>query len=347
MSRGWFLHQKEFCSGIGQVTEDGKSKELTEAERHQCRAVLGAAQWRVYQTGPHHAAKLSHLQSLLPKADRQIIAEINKFVRELYGQRDIGLNIYDLQAEDPNDLVAVAWSDAALANRVDLSSTGGMVIGFVHRKMVDEGQRGHVNVISWGSSKLRRVCRSSLAAETQALAEAEQELMFVRTQWREILGDEVNLADPAETAKKVRGVLVTDAKALYDSVQQGNLPSFSMKEKYSALELLHLVQNMQRQETVLRWVNSDQQLADGLTKMQAQDRIRQFLSNHQLWNLQYDANFTAAKKIKSSTSKSSSIEPHEREPADPTWLDLVVKQRRVTTGHVNMTASACETPTSY
>ena len=107
-------------------------------------------------------------------------------MRELYGQRDIGLNIYDLQAEDPNDLVAVAWSDAALANRVDLSSTGGMVIGFVHRKMVDEGQRGHVNVISWGSSKLRRVCRSSLAAETPALAEAEQELMFVRTQWRDL-----------------------------------------------------------------------------------------------------------------------------------------------------------------
>ena len=151
-------------------------------------------------------------------------------MRELYGQRDIiGFNIYDLKAEDPNDLVAVAWSDAALANRVDLSSTGGMVIGFVHRKMVDEGQRGHVNVISWGSSKLRRVCRSSLAAETQALAEAEQELMFMRTQWREILGDDVNLADRAETAKKVRGVLVTDAKALYDSVQQGNLPSFSIR----------------------------------------------------------------------------------------------------------------------
>ena len=56
------------------------------------------------------------------------------------------------------DLVAVAWSDAALANRVDLSSTGGMLIGFVHRRMVEEGQRGHVNVISWGSSKLRRVC---------------------------------------------------------------------------------------------------------------------------------------------------------------------------------------------
>ena len=199
---GWFLHQKDFCSGIGQVIEDGTTKDLTESERHQCRAVLGAAQWRVYQTAPHHAAKLSHLQSILPKADRKIIAEVNKFVREIFGQKDIGLNIYDLQAQDPDDLVAVAWSDAALANRVDLTSTGGMLIGFVHRRMVDEGQRGPVNVISWGSSKLRRVCRSSLAAETQALAEAEQELMFVRIQWREILGDEVILQRPGRDGQE-------------------------------------------------------------------------------------------------------------------------------------------------
>ena len=106
------------------------------------------------------------------------------------------------------------------------------------------------------------------------------------------------------------------------------------------------MQNMQRQETVLRWVNSDQQLADGLTKMQAQDRIRQFLQNHQIWNLQYDANFTAAKKIKSSSTKSSSTEPHECGPTDPTWLDLVTKHRRVITGHVNLTASGTETHTS-
>ena len=342
---GWFLHQKDFCSGIGQVIEDGNTKDLTESERHQCRAVLGAAQWRVYQTAPHHAAKLSHLQSVLPKADRKIIAEINKFVREIYGQRDLGLNIYDLQAQGPDDLVAVAWSDAALANRVDLSSTGGMLIGFVHRRMVEEGQRGHVNVISWGSSKLRRVCRSSLAAETQALAEAEQELMFVRIQWREILGDEVILRDPAETAKKVRGVLVTDAKALYDAVQQGDLPSFSMKEKYSALELLLLTQNLEKQQTTLRWVNSSQQLADGLTKPSAQDALRAFLAGGQQWNILHDETFTAAKKVQKKRATRTEEEGSQG-PGDPTWLDLVVPARRVTTGHVSMTASGTDTPAS-
>ena len=335
---GWRLHQSEFCEGINQVEEDGKTKELTENERHQCRAVLGAAQWRVFQTAPHHAAKLSHLQSLLPKADRGIIADINKFVREIYGQRDVGLHTYNLRADRDEDLIAVGWSDAALANRVDLSSTGGMIIGFVHRKMLEQGLRGHVNVISWGSSKLRRVCRSSLAAETQALAEAEQELMMVRLMWRELLGDAVDLANPHVTCRRTTGVLVTDAKALYDAAQQGDLPSFSMKEKYTALELLHLTQNMDRQETILRWCNSDAQLADGMTKLQAQDRIRKFLTDDQVWNLHYDENFTSAKRLKSANSRRTSTEPAEP-LKDPTWLDLVQDAKYVTTGHVSKSAS--------
>ena len=40
--------------------------------------------------------------------------------------------MHDLQADCDADLVAVGWSDAALANRVDLASTGGMIVGFVH-----------------------------------------------------------------------------------------------------------------------------------------------------------------------------------------------------------------------
>ena len=131
-SGNWTLSQREFCEGLNQVEEDGQGKDLTDNEIRQCRAVLGSAQWRVYQTAPHHAAKLSHLQSLLPKGDRSTLKEVNKFVRELYGQRDVTLEMHDLQADCDADLVAVGWSDAALANRVDLASTGGMIVGFVH-----------------------------------------------------------------------------------------------------------------------------------------------------------------------------------------------------------------------
>ena len=97
----------------------------------QCRAILGAAQWRVYQTAPHHAANLSHLQSLLPRGDRSTIHEINKFVREIFGQKELGLKVHQSAAENVEDLVVVGWSGASLANRIDLSNTGGMIVGIV------------------------------------------------------------------------------------------------------------------------------------------------------------------------------------------------------------------------
>jgi hypothetical protein len=54
----WHLTQEEeeFCKGLSQVEEDGKTKELTTNEQHQCRAVPGAAQWRCYQAAvsPEH-----------------------------------------------------------------------------------------------------------------------------------------------------------------------------------------------------------------------------------------------------------------------------------------------------
>ena len=332
---GWILDQKEFCESLNQVQEDGHAKELTESERRQCRAVLGSAQWRVYQTAPHHAAKLSHLQSILPKGEREVLKEINKFTRELYGQRNVTLEMHNLYAEKDEDVVAVAWSDAALANRADLGSTGGMLIGLVHKDMVDKGQKGPVNVISWGSAKLRRVCRSSLAAETQALAEAEQELMFVRTMWMEMMGEKVNLHRPGDTAQKMRGFLIMDAKALYDSCQQGDMPSFSSKEKYTALEILALVQNMKLQATELRWCNSDMQLADGLTKVGAQDRMRRFLEEGQQWNVVYDPKFIAAKKLRARRLPADAPETEELGLGESTWLDLIGSSH---TGHVNNSA---------
>ena len=326
---GWYLDQSEFCSTINQVEKNGSHKEMTDQERLQCRAVLGSAQWRVYQTAPHHAAKLSHLQSLLPHGDRGTIDEVNRFVREIYGQKEIGLRIHQLAAEQDDDLVAVAWSDASLANRVDLSSTGGYIVGFVHRRMVDQGVRGPVNVMSWSSTKLKRVCRSSLAAETQSLSEAEQELMYVRAEWRELLGDDVDLRRPEEVVKKVKGVLVTDAKALYDAAMKGELQTSAcnFKEKYTGLEVLGLIENLQRQETTLRWVNSAAQLADGMTKVSAQDRIRQFLEKGQIWNLAFDKEFISAKK-RIAAGRPLHDFSEEGHLQDVTWLDLLGSTHR-------------------
>ena len=53
---------------------------LSEEEMSQARAILGSAQWRVTQSGPRHAAKLSYLQSFLATRHFSAIDQVNKLV---------------------------------------------------------------------------------------------------------------------------------------------------------------------------------------------------------------------------------------------------------------------------
>lgn len=146
--------------------------------------------------------------------------------------------------------------------------------------------------------------------------------MFLRVQWQEMLGREVDITKPEEAAKLTRGALVIDAKALFDAAKNGSLQTsaFSMKDKYSALEILALVQNLEKQGTELRWCNSDAQLADGLTKMSAQDRLKKFLIGNQIWNLCYDEKFTSAKRLRR--------QAREDEAQDIQWIDLLARSSR-------------------
>ena len=269
----WHLTQEEFCKGLSQVEEDGKTKELTPNEQHQCRAVLGAAQWRCYQTAPQHCAKLSHLQSMIARGDRSTLKDINKFVRETYNQANTNVSVFNLHAIEDDEIVLIGWLEAALANRVDLSSTGGCSIGFANKKMLEKGEAGPVSLVSWSTHKLKGICRSSLGAEAQALAECEAEMFLNRVLWQELLGKEVNFNAPGMTAKQTPAAVVIDAEALHDLLilMQKDIPHLGARDKHTALEVLGLSQHLEEQETIVRWCNSDQQLSDGMMKINAAD----------------------------------------------------------------------------
>ena len=279
------LGHSSYCEELKQIEIDKTSSHITDGERSQARALLGAAQWRVQQTAPQHAAKLSMLQSSLPRGGKVVLTAINKLCREIYAQRHLSVATLHLGHEFPEDLVFVCWTDAAVGNRPDLSSTGGYLVALASPQLLS-GRQGLVNPIAWRSGKLHRVARSSLSAEIQALAEGEQELMACRLQWAEMLGRAPDLRQPWNPAA------VSDAKSVWDAFQKGDTATamFSMKEKYAVLELMAVEESMTRTNTPLLWVSSEAQLADGLTKAQAQDLLRDFLQRGQLWNVKYDPN---------------------------------------------------------
>ena len=92
-----------------------------------------------------------------------------------------------------------------------------------------------------------------------------------------------------------RGLLITDAKSIYDAITRSETQGLGLQEKQSALELLGVKEQIQRDGTDLCWVHSQAQLADGLTKVGARPVIEKFLEE-QLWACKYDPAFESAKK---------------------------------------------------
>lgn len=80
------------------------------------------------QSGPHRASKLSYLQSFLATRDHTAIELTNKLVREVHASRHLSIGVNQLNVA-PEKMVLVGWSDAALSNRPDGSSTGGHIYG--------------------------------------------------------------------------------------------------------------------------------------------------------------------------------------------------------------------------
>jgi hypothetical protein len=167
-------HQDEYMSCMGEVDlKPERAKQMnspvTEQERTELRALLGGMQWLVGQTMVSGNVDVNVLQSDVSTATVETILTANKVLRKL---RNSPNRLYTRKIES-SELHMVAWSDASWANRKSGSSTGGFLVGLCGKEVL-EGERGHVTVVSWATNKLKRVARCSMAAEVQALADAEE-----------------------------------------------------------------------------------------------------------------------------------------------------------------------------
>ena len=288
-------HQDEYLAALGEIdiaTDRAKQVDqpVTENERTQLRALLGGLQWLVTQTFVYGMIDVNLLQSCVTTATVDTLLTANKILRKL---RAGPHKLVCKKIEGPVHLVA--WSDASWANRRDGSSTGGYMIGITGQDILD-GKRGHVTVVSWNTNKLRRVARSSMAAEMQALANAEDELHLCRLAWLEFNGIAVDLNQVDEALQDIPGTVIIDAKAIYDVLISDNQP-IQLAEKRTALELLAYLRNTENNFTETRWVHGEANLADGLTKTGHHPMLREFLETS-TWCFVHDKEQLSGKKRK-------------------------------------------------
>ena len=169
-----------------------KSKPFNEFEQSQFRAICGQLNWVASQLRPDLSFEVCRLSTSLNKATIDDLLHANKTVRKCK-QRSVCLKFPQLQK--PFHLVA--FCDASYANLKDRSSQDGVIVYL-------KGKDGKIAPISWSSQKIRRVCRSTLAAETMALLEASETCCWISHIINELL------KTPLETTE-----IFTDNKSLY------------------------------------------------------------------------------------------------------------------------------------
>ena len=107
--------------------------------------------------------------------------------------------------------------------------------------------------------------------------------------------------------------MITDAKALYDSYHREGATS-SVVDLRVSLEIRVMKERLQELGGILKWVSSDRQIADGLTKEAARSLMALRIKRHRL-KLTWDPEYKAMKK-KTPTEKITALE--ETTSASPT-----------------------------
>ena len=154
-----------------------------------------------------------------------------------------------------------AFSDASFAGLEGGNSQLGYII-----LLGDISKR--VAPISWSSKKAKRVCRSALTAETLAASEALDAAFVVKEMMEDVLHSD-----------RVEIDLYTDSKSLYDTVRTSNV----LADKRLMIDIAAIREMVDRKQIEVHWVDTNEQLADGLTKAGAnKQKLREVLSSAQL-----------------------------------------------------------------
>eukprot|EP00438_Fugacium_kawagutii_P011914 Skav221382 [mRNA] locus=scaffold7016:18304:23637:- [translate_table: standard] len=274
------------------------TKPLTNHEITKARALIGALQWPATQGFPALSASVSIQAGELSGATGTFLLDLNKTLRfakqnAKYGMKFMAMSEKPKNAKETSlkDMVVILYADAAFDVRKDHSSQGGYVV-LVADKAVLTGVKCPTSTISWRSFKLPRVCRSSLGAECQSLSASLEEMMIVKSFLMKLQSPSLKLSFIKENVKQ-ECATITDCKALYDCIQRETIAQAA--DKRVAIEGLVIKDLLRDLNSQWRWISSERQLADGLTKVSAR---QQFVDRSRGGYIQLvaDETYTAAKK---------------------------------------------------
>ena len=231
------------------------------------RSGIGSLQWLASTTRADVAADVSLIQKAPSDLKVQDLMEINSVLRYIRATNEAG---YKVMPIDLNELVFVAYADSGFANAPGHRSQGGLVIVATDKKVLTESRPA--SLLEWKSFRHQRVLRSTLAAEAASLDRSVDHAFFLASMFSELTDG--NFKSTAQERPLYEVLPVTDVRSLWDAIHR---LSTNFQEKRVEIDIAGLRQSCR----TLRWVPTEEQKADALTKRSRllRDSFRMFMAN--------------------------------------------------------------------
>jgi hypothetical protein len=228
------------------ISDQGFTADQTTLLKQFC----GQVNWLSTQGRPDISYQSCFISNSLKSGDSKVFAAANKIVRKVQNQEVLLRYNRDF---DVNSCYVISFADASFANLPNAGSQGAYVI-----MLVD--QNGLYTPICWQSRKVRRVVKSTIAAECLAAVEAAEMAIYISALLKDML----------QSKTTIKTYVFSDNKNLVSATHS----STNIEDRRLVIDISVLRDLLSRQElTDLLWVSTENQLANALTKQGASDKL--------------------------------------------------------------------------
>ena len=247
----------------------------TAGEARQFATLVYQLNWVAKESRPEVAGAASLLSSRVRAPTIGDILEANRAARMLRSTASQKIIIWKL---DLADLQFVLASDCSGAGTADEERAQAAWLVMAASRRLSEGVTTKASLLSWRSSRLRRVVASTLAGETLSLTQGVAELEWMQTLFRDVVFNDVvakgwdqrvhpytiALTSQCDIAGRQGSLAVIDAKSVFDTLLKQT--AGSKQDRRTAVDLALLLQSFQQAGTAVRWIPRPRMPADIMTK---------------------------------------------------------------------------------
>ena len=262
------------ADSLEEITIDKTKRRVTDAatteEKSSLRSQNGILGWMGRQQHIDFTMAASWFAQRQNCATVGDLQDFNKIVREVKEHRDVAL---EFNSVDMTNCEVWGFMDSSLNNVDDkalgdkVRSQSGYVAG-ITSETIEEGKSIKiVHILDWNSSTVKRVCRASLQAEAYGVCDGIEACEWIRAVLFEIDHYDVPVREILQHEDRRRCVWHSDANALTSHCKKD---CGLVSNKQLKVVIASIREALQDKLNDLWWCDTSVQLADGLTKLEAE-----------------------------------------------------------------------------